>query len=359
MLASTVVYDSKEFENTFEQYAHSVKKHDSYWYQSIADEGYAIVEDRKDIGYSDGSDFHQSNWAFFPFYPVIIQATRALTGWSYNTSAFWWSLLLSTLSMLVVYWFGTYFFEDPNRSFFATLLLFAFPFGFYFSMFYTEAIYITLAVGAFLCIHHRKWLALSVVLIPLVLLRPNGLIAMIPLYLYHLEVSGLLEKYRVDWSGVFSRKNLLRSAAFITGIVAFAGWCVYQYIETGYFFAFGIAQEGWYRELSFPLMALFRQGNVMNQFNSWYAIAVILFAVYAWRKLPISLNVLVWFSILFPMSSDLIHSMTRYISVVFPLFFVFGAILYKTRFRYGFIAVFFALQLVTYYFWLIEHPISY
>jgi hypothetical protein len=63
---------------------------------------------------------------------------------------------------------------------------------------------------------------------------------------------------------------------------------------TGYYFAFSIAQAGWYREFMFPLFAFFRRGDFATQFNSVYTILVIILSAMIWKKLPLSMNLLAW-----------------------------------------------------------------
>lgn len=65
LLSSLAVHEAGTYESIWLRYIHSVKKNDAYCYGSIAREGYAFVEERKEIGFFHGSDHHQSNWAFF------------------------------------------------------------------------------------------------------------------------------------------------------------------------------------------------------------------------------------------------------------------------------------------------------
>lgn len=128
---------------------------------------------------------------------------------------------------------------------------------------------------------------------------------------------------------------------------------------TGEFFAFSIAQRGWYREFMFPILALFRRGDFATQFNSFYTILVMLFAILAWKRFSLSLNVLIWTSLIFPMCSGSITSMQRYISVIFPLTIFLGEFLLRSKRPYAILSVIFAVQLFIFYFWLTETPFSF
>ena len=63
---------------------------------------------------------------------------------------------------------------------------------------------------------------------------------------------------------------------------------------TDHYFAFIKAQAGWYKEFMFPLLSLFRRGDLATQFNSVYTILFMLLAIVMAKKLPLSLNVLIW-----------------------------------------------------------------
>jgi hypothetical protein len=128
---------------------------------------------------------------------------------------------------------------------------------------------------------------------------------------------------------------------------------------TNEYFAFSIAQAGWYRRFMFPLLAFFRQGNFPTQFNSFYGIAAIIIAVFAWKRFPLSLNMLIWISLILPLSSGSVNSLPRFISIIFPLTIFIGSWLYKSRGRNWILTGLFGLQMITFYFWLISDPFSY
>ncbi len=182
---------------------------------------------------------------------------------------------------------------------------------------------------------------------------------MLPLYLYMLEDSGILNGKSVDFSKLFGRQNLLRTISFITGPMAFLLYCMYQHQMTGYYFAFSIAQAGWYREFMFPLLSFFRRGDFATQFNSVYTIIVILIFGFSWKKFPLSLNVFIWISLLFPLFSGSVTSMQRFISVIFPFSMILGEWTFSLRNRNLLLVSLLALQLFAFHFWLVGSPFSY
>lgn len=327
-------------------------QNDSFWYEKISREGYPKITDKNAIGFSYNEVCVQSSWAFFPFYPLLNSAIIKLTDCKYVNSALFLSLLFSILSFIGFYKFNLFYLKDEKRSFFNTLLFMALPFNYYFSVFYTEAIFFTCLIFCFIAIHkNREWMLLFL-LIPLILLRPNGIILTIPLYLYYLERHSLLIGYKVTFKQLLEKQHLIVLFYFASALIAFLIYGYYQKTMTGEFFAFSIAQRGWYREFMFPVLALFRRGDFATQFNSFYTIAVIIFSIAAWKKFSLSLNVFIWISLILPMCSGSMTSMQRFITLIFPLTIYFGEIIYKTKFKQVILLVSLTLQLFVFYFWL-------
>lgn len=334
-------------------YIGMIKRNDTGWYEKIAANWYPRITEKIELGYSNKADFKQSEWAFFPFYPGLNRISTQWFNIDFDMSGFTLSMLFSTLAFIGFYIFCKTYLGDPDKALYGTLVFLLFPFHYFFSMMYTEAIFFTFLIFSFIAIYRRKYLFIPILIIPMVLVRPNGIVALIPLYFYFLERNNIVSKKNFDFTLLLGRKNLVQSLIFLTGPIAFLAYLIYQKQMTGYYFAFSIAQAGWYREFMFPLFAFFRRGDFATQFNSFYTILVIVLSAMMWKKLPLSLNLLVWTSLLLPLCSGSMTSMPRFISVIFPLIIIYGGWFYATRFRYAMLVVLFALQLWTFYYWLI------
>jgi hypothetical protein len=221
-------------------------------------------------------------------------------------------------------------------------------------MFYTEALFFTCMIFCFVSIYYKRHIALSLLIIPLVLLRPNGIVLLIPMYLYFLERIGVLSKFKIDFALLFTKRIIYNSLAFLTGPITFSLFCVYQYTMTGYFFAFSIAQKGWYREFMFPVLSFFRDSSFNNQFHSVYTIIIIVYAFLIRKKLPISLNALILLSLLFPLCSGSVLSMSRFISLIFPMFIILSSYLYNLKIKHTVLFVVLILHLVSYGAWILD-----
>lgn len=343
---------------SFKAFTQIFERNDSGWYLNIADSWYPKVTSRAELGYSHDSVYKQSPWAFFPMYPLLLRATHLSTGMSVHLAGFFWAVIFSLLSFLLFYTLCREFGIEEKESFYLTLVMMFFPFHYYFSVLYTEGIFFVFLALGFLNLKHNRYFLFSMTIMILVMIRPNGIFMLIPYGLYFLERKGILEGYKLKFEKI-DRITILQSLSFLPGFLIFFAYCLYQKQMTTEYFAFSIAQAGWYRKFMFPVLAFFRQGNFTTQFNSFYGITAIVLAILAWKRFPLSLNMLIWISLILPLCSGSVTSLQRFITVIFPLTIFFGSWIYRFRARNWILAGLFSLQLITFYFWLISAPFSF
>lgn len=335
------------------------KRNDSSWYQKAAEEGYPKITNPLDLGYSNGKDFRQSVWAQFPFYPLCIRFIEKGLHLDFNYSAFILSIIFSVSGFIAFYLLCIAVFKiNIDDSFVYTLFFMCFPFHYYYSMYYTEAVFFTFLGFSFIFIAQKKYGLMSIMLVPLVLVRPNGIVCLLPLFIYFLEEGGGFYQFYSDIK-TFNWQKIRNVLYFASAPIAFGLYCMYQKEMTDHYFAFAKAQAGWYKEFMFPLLAFFRNGEFFTQFNSIYTIAVMLVAIATWKKFPLSQNIFIWLTILLPLSSGSVVSMPRYISVIFPLMIYGSSFFVNTKWKYYFVFAALIAQLITFYPWLISHPFSY
>ncbi|HWY38255.1 MAG TPA: hypothetical protein VNY73_06830 [Bacteroidia bacterium] len=344
---------------TLDEFLYIFKKNDAYWYEKIAEKGYPKITNDLDLGYSIGPYFKQSEWAQFPLYPLMAGGLEKIFGLSFDQSAFIISLVFSLSSFIGFFLLCLYLFRlDDKTAFFCTLVFMLFPFHYYFSVYYTEALYFSFMAFAFISLNRKIYWLASLLLIPLTLIRPNGTVTVLPLFVYFIETEG---GFKLFWKRLLGadKKLMVRSALFFSAPFALAIYCIYQKYMTGHYFAYVMAQYGWYKEFMIPFLGLFRRGDLTTQFNSVYIILVMVLAVFLWKKLPLSMNLLIWLSILLPMTSGSVACMPRYVSVIFPFTVYIGLFLAKMKFRMVICGILFLLQLLVFYPWLLSHPFSY
>ncbi len=358
-LIFSVVSDKINFtdnKSTFsiESYKELSMRKDAHWYKKIAIDGYT-----KGIKQADGSRYlnfssGQSEWAFFPFYPMINGILVKILNVEYKTVALATSLIFSILAIIGYFLFCENYFNSEHRAFWCTTITFVFPFHFYFSMFLTEGPFLACLVWTFYFISRNNLLFASIVLIPLVLLRPNGLILFLPIFIYYLEKNKIL-KFK-SFFGIIGIKGI---AIFIPAVLTFCVYIFYQYSLTGHLFAFKEAQNGWGKEMMFPLSALFKSGDFNCQATSWYVIGVIGFFIFNLKRFNLSFKILVIFSLMLPLMSGSTYSMIRYLSVAFPLFLVLSEIIYNSKFRLYVVLILFIVHLGSFYLWYVDHPLGF
>jgi hypothetical protein len=343
--------EGKGFHSTF-------KKNDSYWYEQISENNYRAISETDSIGYSHNEKFKQSEWAFFPLYPALIKGTQNLLKFDFNSAAFLWSVILSLLGIFLCYFFSISQSYSREVSLFFALLLFSFPFSFYYSMYYSEALFLCLLLGAFISLKHKLFFVFTLLSSLLVLTRPNGFILLLPLWIYFMETKGY--QNLIEMLKDLGKKDVTKKTIYFGfPVIAFLAYCYFQYLKTGHFFAFSIAQRGWYRELTWPFLSFFRHGDLSTQINSIYALLVITLSFLLRKKLPLSLNVLMLISILLPLTSGQVTSFTRFTSLMFPLFFAISIYLKNLKYKYFILVPISILHFFTFMLWVWNHPISF
>lgn len=319
---------------------------DAGWYQRIAAEGYRTPSDG-DLGHWHGTDVHQTEWAFFPLYPWILRATARSTGLNVADSMLLLGALFSGLLALLALRFFTVL-RGEIAAFWGVMALLLQPFGIYFHLGMTEALFLCALLGAFLSIAKRSGAGLALCATALVLTRPHGIFLLPVLLVYALEVDGA--RIHDIWERPFHWMNRLWPLVF--PVVAFAVYGVFQWQRTGDLFAFSSAQAGWGRSLTWPYTGFFNGGDIATQFDSWYTLALLALAVAVRKKLPLSFNLLIAVSILLPLFSGSVASMPRFSAVLFPLFLLAGSALAHSRWRVPILVAAFLLQSGWFHLWL-------
>ncbi len=356
-----VVYDNKvnDAETGYLEVISTFKKADAGWYSKIFEEGYPAFTHRDSIGLRNEGNSVQSAWAFFPGYPYAIKATATIFQTGFNTAALILEVLFSTAFFIILFIFLQNQFS-PQVSFTIVLLMMSFPFHFFYSMFYSEAIFMLLMIGAMLLIEKKNFIAAALCLGLMVMVRSTGLMMLVVIFFYSMNEDGKNSFMQIAKALLTDRKQWTKNILlFSVPVIAFAGWCFYQWKITGYWNAFSIAQEGWYHTIRFPLFSLFRGGDWQNQFLSWYTVFFLLTGILVFKKLLLYEKIWVMAGLLFPLCFGSVISMPRYISIILPLFYFFGKKIYSSGYRNAIISLLTAAQLVTFYFWLKGDPISF
>jgi hypothetical protein len=199
---------------------------DGRWYRLVAQRGYIDIPK------------HQSDTAFFPLYPTLMNAAHSL-GVSLSTAGLVLANVGFVVGLLALYELARAWLPEPSAERTATYAA-LFPLGFVFSMAYPEGVVLAAMAGAGVCAVRRRWTSAAVLAAAATLARPEGLFLVLPL-------AGLVFRRRGDL-GTAERGAAV--AAVLAAPAALAAVAVYQQITVGNALAFTRAQRAWGRHFS-------------------------------------------------------------------------------------------------------------
>jgi hypothetical protein len=300
---------------------------DTDWYARVAREGHQRITPR-DLRPHSENGRTPSYYAFFPLYPLLIAGVMRATGLGMLQAAWWISLVASPAAFYLFYRIAHVECQDPRRAWFSTLAIMLFPFNYYYYVFYTEALYLLLLLACFWFVQQRRPVLLGASAIMLALIRPNGVMAGLPLLLWHGE--------RHDRGFRKLLHGDLRSAwptavGLLLLVGTFAGYCLYLQRMTGDALAFSTAQAGWLRHFKWPWATIGDASGALDPLFAFFSLAMFLWVAATASQWRTSFLVLMACSTLLPLSTGVNTSMPRYWSTVFPLFLCVGRPLSQSR----------------------------
>jgi len=283
---------------------------DGGWYRSIAVDGYFIKPERP------------SNVAFFPLYPYLAR----VVGWVVG-GPFVGALVVSNAALVgSIYflrrlgdeWFG----ESVSRR--AVVFLLVFPASFFFSACYTESLFLCLSAGAMTYYLRGRYLACGVLGFFAMLTRSTGVVLFLAL-----AADAAWEVYR--------RREAFSPRMFWlllipSGLGVFMLVLDYQVDDP---WAFARGMHYWGRQHVMPWTSIIddiakvdwtfkgpRFRNTQRLVDAASALGFIAIAVLlARRGVRVAFWMFVLLGVLFPLSTYVMASMTRYVLVLFPAFF--------------------------------------
>lgn len=312
---------------------------DSGWYAGIAR-----------LGYQRDRQFdRQRNIAFFPAFPMLMRPVGSFFGANAPTlpgdkrllrmlwggvivslAAFLWALYyLSRLGQLLA---------GDAAARHGPLLLAAYPFAIFFSVPYTESLFLLAAVGAFFHFHRGDWIRASAWGLVVGLSRPNGAFVSIALAVLALEQVRRLRApgeplLPAAWFRPLGVRLLVASMPGV-GMLAFTA---YLYHLTGVWLAWarmhgawgrtwgtGPLAQGWEWLTTEGIMGVF-QGVPYDSLNT---LAVIFALALVWRVFRLfgpAYGVFVLVNLVPPIFAGGALSMGRVTSTLFPIFLALGA----------------------------------
>ncbi|MFT8656841.1 MAG: hypothetical protein ABF785_09105 [Acetobacter papayae] len=223
----------------FGKFPGTVCRWDCGWYSDIVLNGYDHTPPVPVLGM-------YKNYAFFPFFPLLMHYIRAVIHLSFPTLAIIANATFaSVMSTVAVYYMKErYSFQNSNLI----IVLFSmFPYSFYFIIPYTEAIYGLALIAFTFLLYRRHWWQAGLAGVVLSATRPTGSLIIATLCI-------------LTWLSIWFRKNTMQeklhqSLPLVgTAVISSAGLLAYMtflQIRLGDPFAFAHAEIAWGRGLGF------------------------------------------------------------------------------------------------------------
>lgn len=318
------------------------------------DSGFFTVVARK--GYPVGPHVltGMSNWAFFPFYPIVIRLVMWPFGitWGHALVA---GIIVSNIASLIACIYLYKLTTNEYNSIVAqraVLYMLVYPMSFYLSAVYSEGLFMALSIG---CIYHarqRQWLLSGILGGLAALTRAQGATLVLPVaweYWQYLAecyapqcpqkgfIATIKEWLRSrmvgQWRSLASLRTWLGFACLALMPLGLVLFCCYSKWKVGRFQAFLLVEEnGWGRYASNPILLIWSslQHPIAASPYDWtfypYSMAIIFLCcalfVAILLKMPFAYSMLTFIYLYMPLSAGSIKSVGRLYLVAFPLYII-------------------------------------
>jgi hypothetical protein len=292
---------------------------DSGWYLNVAKNGYV----------SDTINGGQSNYGFFPFYPVAIKLLGLLIHNNFVAGIIISNLLL-LISSMYLFLLSLNFYQNRSIALMAVGILFFFPGSYLLSGVYSESAFICFSIMSIYFFEKRDYALCGISGFFLTLTRPFGVLILVPLFLRYVS------KYGIDF-----KPKVIYLALIPLGMFSFFTYC---YLTTGDFLLYVHAKEtGWGTKYAIPWQVLIQGLRTTDHylyFNALYTLTIVVLSVFLMSYGPLYFLLWVLLLIIAPLSNGIVNlvCMPRYILVCFPLFMMLAA--FATKQKWGWVLIF-------------------
>jgi hypothetical protein len=291
-----------------------------------------------------------SNLAFFPLYPYLVKFIGLIFPKAQSSQGIYllYGIILSNLFFLaaagLLYKLVVNWIADEKVARFTLLLLFVFPTSFYFSCFYTESLFLFLALASLTAGLNRKWWLASFLGALCTLTRAPGILIIIPIFwLYMNSHNWRISQIRLDvlW--------------FLLMPISLSLFFLSLYSKTGSYWAPLLAQAAWGRGGSLvknTLELIQSPGLNPYQLDAFFWVAFLIITLVAMWKLPSRMyGVYALVQLALPISTGTFFSAARLIVVIFPVFIMLAQLLRNQSYRQVVVGLFFTLQIIYFLGW--------
>jgi hypothetical protein len=304
------------------EFGNLLARWDVEWYFHIITGGYQW----------DGNPLRQQNVVFFPAFPIITRAVGLFLGKQFLVAGLLVTLSAFLVALLYFYRLARNFL-DAERATVAVWTLAAYPFAAYYSVPYTEALYLLCSVLAFYHVTRTNWWRAAACGYVLGLSRPNGFLIALPLGILALEY--MMQQRRIVANAC---------AAVVAPVAGILSYCLFLYLRFGdplvwrkgqlawgrtYVGVWDGARALWIDRYNMIVHAGFYQYTLTNPYDFMYCIAAlfVLASVFPTvRRFGLAYGVFTLVNVLPPLLIGGMMSIGRMTSVLFPVFLWLGAV---------------------------------
>jgi len=300
---------------------------DSQWYDWIVKEGYWLRPGQR------------SNVAFFPMYPLLIRTIMPVVG----NSAVLAGVLISNVaffsSLIFLYRLTILEFKDHLVARRTVIYLAIFPTAFFFSMMYSESLFLLFTVAAFYFARKHLWAWAALMGLLASATRVIGVLTWgfvmwewLRIHGWTIETIHHRSTWRNLWIGLRSDwHQVLIIAVIPLGLFSYMAFLQMNFKDP---LAFLTVQSAWGRVNVGPLAVVaddlkdiltegVSQGTIARLLNLTTMVAFSGASVIVWRKLGAGYAIYALLAILIPTTSAS-QSLIRYAIVCFPVFMIAG-----------------------------------
>lgn len=251
-------------------------------------------------------------YAFFPLYPLTVRLLAVILGGNFLYAG----LLVNFFSAFFIIYLFIKLLESYKSKIKTLIYFLLFPTSFYLISFYTESLFLLLAMLSFYSINTKKLYQAALF----------GSLASLT------RISGIAVIAVVVFEIFLSKKSLKEKIiSFIISISGLVIYCSYLFYMTGNPFYFLISELDWDRAISFPGFNIFTAIHFLANYGlkpeSFTILSDLIFtvlgiglAIRVWKYLNPAYSIYTIISLYLPLATALILSMPRFLLVIFPLF---------------------------------------
>ena len=334
-------------------------------------------------GYWSAHTLHgQSNWGFFPFYPLVIHLIAFPFGSDWSTYQIVGILVSNAAALVAAYYLYKLTTEEFNTTIAARAVFYLglFPMSFYLSAVYPESLFLALAIACIYYARLRRWWWAGLLGALATLTRPEGVLLIVGMAWEYWNVLGerfapvkertgfiassrewMYSRFTGLWRSLAAWRTWSGFVALALVPAALALFMIYSKWKVGAYTAYFMTQHyGWDHSFTNPLVLVItdlQHPQSASPYNwDFYALNMLstLFflclLVPVFRKLPAIYGITMLAFMILPLTTGKMDSITRYDLALFPAYMILawwssqGTQEQQMR-RYGLIAVSFAILL--------------